>query len=93
MKNKFNIYAIILTAILVIVPIVYWGSSSEFTGTDEGANNMINSVSPDYKPWFDFIWEPSGEMATFLFSVQTAIGALIIGYFFGYFRGLKKKTA
>lgn len=34
---------------------------------------------------------PSGEIESLLFALQAAIGALIIGYAFGYWRGQSKK--
>jgi cobalt/nickel transport protein len=45
-----------------------------------------------YEPWFQPLWEPpSGEIESLLFSLQAAIGAVIIGYFFGYYR--RKQSA
>ena len=34
---------------------------------------------------------PSGEIESLLFALQAAIGAVIIGYFFGYWRGKGKE--
>ena len=33
----------------------------------------------------------SGEIESLLFALQAAIGAIIIGYFFGYWRGQGKE--
>ena len=53
-----------------------------------GAADLIDSTG--YVPWFNPIWEPpSGEIESLFFCVQTAIGAVIVGYFFGYWRGAK----
>ena len=50
--------------------------------------DLIDSTG--YVPWFNPIWEPpSGEIESLFFCVQTAIGAVIVGYFFGYWRGAK----
>ena len=39
-------------------------------------------------PWFTPIWEPpGGEIETLFFCLQAALGSLVIGYFFGYYRG------
>ncbi|MDD1677697.1 MAG: energy-coupling factor ABC transporter substrate-binding protein [Methanomicrobiales archaeon] len=55
-------------------------------GTDDKASQIIESSG--YEPWFTPVWEPpSGEIESLLFSVQAAGGALVIGYFFGYYRG------
>lgn len=57
-------------------------------GADGGAADLIDSTG--YVPWFNPIWEPpSGEVESLFFCVQTAIGAVIVGYFFGYWRGAK----
>jgi len=34
---------------------------------------------------------PFGEIESLLFALQAAIGAIIIGYFFGYWRGQGKE--
>ena len=53
---------------------------------------LVNKSSLLIKPWFSSIWEPpSGEIESLLFALQAAIGAIIIGYFFGYWRGQGKE--
>ena len=59
---------------------------------------LINSITGEaieetgFKPWFSSIWEPpSGEIESLLFALQAAIGAIIIGYAFGYWRGQGKE--
>jgi len=44
-----------------------------------------------YKPWFSPIWEPPGKIESLLFSLQAAIGGIIIGYIFGLFKGQAKE--
>ncbi len=65
---------------------------AEWSGADDLAMQKIHEITGgEYRPWMRPLWEPpSGEIETFLFSLQSAIGALIIGYFLGYYRGLKK---
>lgn len=56
-----------------------------FGGADGAAGDLIMEISPNYEPWFEPFWEPpSGEIESLLFALQAAIGAIIIGYFFGY---------
>lgn len=65
-------------------------SAEEWAGADEEAEELITKINPDYEPWFSPVWEPpSGEIESMLFSLQAAIGALIIGYFLGYYKGAK----
>ena len=45
-----------------------------------------------FQPWYSSIWEPpSGEIESLIFALQAAIGAIIIGYFFGLWRGQSSK--
>lgn len=62
---------------------------SEFGGTDSAAEGVITDVTGGYEPWIDNLGfePPGGETESLLFALQAAIGALVIGYFFGYYRG------
>ena len=80
--------------ILFIAPLVMYSGLGEdegyFGGSDDAASEQIEAS--DYEPWFSSIWEPpSGEIESLLFALQAAIGAIIIGYFFGYWRGQGKE--
>lgn len=94
MNNKTMIALIIALIILVVAPLAIYNGYGEdegyFGGSDGEASEIIEESG--YEPWFSSIWEPpSGEIESLLFAVQAAIGALIIGYFFGYWRGQSKK--
>ncbi|MDD1671526.1 MAG: energy-coupling factor ABC transporter substrate-binding protein [Methanomicrobiales archaeon] len=57
-----------------------------WSSADDEASKIIESSG--YQPWFTPIWTPpSAEIESLLFSIQAAGGALVIGYFFGYYRG------
>ena len=91
MKAKY--YAILIVAVVVLfaAPLILF-PSAEFGGSDSGAEQAISDQG--YEPWFKPIWEPpSSEIETLLFSLQAAIGALIIGYFIGNERGKSAKRA
>jgi cobalt/nickel transport protein len=61
-----------------------------WAGADAQAEEFISETG--YEPWFSPLWEPpSGEIESLFFSLQAAIGALIIGYFFGYYGAKRKK--
>jgi len=64
-------------------------TSAEWGGADGEAEGVIADLTGGtYEPWFEPILEPpSGEIESLLFSLQAAIGAIVIGYFFGYYRG------
>lgn len=73
--------------LLTVVPLVLV-KDSEFGGADGVAQDAIQQIQPDYKPWFEPIIEPPGtETASLLFAVQAAVGAGAIGYVIGLYRG------
>jgi len=85
----------ILIAVLLIFGAVFVFqttiSDSEFGGADGEADDLISEINPDYEPWWSPIWEPpGGETESLLFCLQGAIGALIIGWFFGYYHAANK---
>jgi cobalt/nickel transport protein len=58
-------------------------------GADGNAADLIEASG--YEPWAKPFWEPpSGEIESLLFALQAAIGAVIIGYIFGYWQGSRK---
>ena len=84
----------VICAIIFIAPLAIYNGHGEddgyFGGADDAAGEAIEESG--FKPWFSSIWEPpSGEIESLLFALQAAIGAIIIGYFFGYWRGQKIK--
>jgi cobalt/nickel transport protein len=64
---------------------------SEFGGADGKAEALIGEVAPGYEPWFAPLVEPPGsETEGLLFALQAALGAGLIGYFFGLKRGQRQ---
>ncbi|MFB3167534.1 energy-coupling factor ABC transporter substrate-binding protein [Neobacillus sp. 179-C4.2 HS] len=79
--------------LLTIIPLIFI-KNAEFGGADGQAGKVITEVEPDYEPWFNAIWEPpSGEIESLLFSLQAALGAIIIGYVIGYGKARKKYSS
>lgn len=82
-----NIILLLLVLLLAIIPLLIV-KDSEFEGADDAAGEMIEEISPDYEPWFDFFWEPpGGETESLLFALQAALGAGFLGYYIGNRRG------
>lgn len=90
-----NIVLLAIVAILIIAPLVMYNGHGEddgyFGGSDDAGGEAIEENNPDYQIWAASPWEPpSGEIEGLLFALQAAIGAIIIGYIFGYWHGGKK---
>ncbi len=86
--NGWNNWLLLLgVVILTVVPLVVV-KDSEFGGADGQAVEVIETVQPDYQPWFEPILEPpGGETESLLFALQAALGAGAIGYVIGLYRG------
>jgi len=58
-------------------------STPEGSGSDDKAVNLIDDLTKgSYQPWFKCYWAPnSSNMQNILFSLQAALGGLVIGYF------------
>src|SRR5208337_292544 len=57
-----------------------------YGGSDDAATRIIEATG--YHPWVSPLWVPPGpEIETLMFSLQAALGAIVIGYFFGYYKG------
>lgn len=78
--------------VLVVVPVVF--VDGQFGGADAQAQNAITASHPDYAPWFSPLWQPpSQEVASGLFALQAALGAGVVGYYFGVVRTKRRLGA
>ena len=89
-----NIILFVIVLVILIVPLAMYSGLGEdqgyFGGSDDQGSDGVSETG--YEPWFSSFWEPpSGEIESLLFAVQAAIGAIIIGYFFGYWKGQGKE--
>ena len=81
---------VLICAAILIFPLMTI-HDSEFGGADGAAEEAIAQVDPDYEPWAESIVElPGGETESLLFCLQTALGAVVIGFGFGYLVARKK---
>jgi cobalt/nickel transport protein len=79
-----------LVVILAVIPL-FLHPGSEFGGADGQAEEVIAEINPEVQPWFEPIWSPpGGETESLLFALQAALGAGVIGYFFGLKRGERR---
>jgi len=90
--KKTNLILILLLVLLIIAPLFLHRGDDEaemFGGADGAAMDAALVINPEYEPWFEPFWEPpSGEIESMLFTLQAAIGAGFIGFYFGK----KKRT-
>jgi cobalt/nickel transport protein len=82
---------IVIAIILIFAAQFFYMSStthSEYGGADDKLAGIIDQITDGtYKPIAKPIWiPPSDEIESLLFGLQAATGAIIIGYFLGYYR-------
>jgi cobalt/nickel transport protein len=91
MRGELIALAVLATFFLGFLWVNYTGEH-EWGGADGEAEGVISDLTEGtYQPWINPVWEPpSGEIEGLFFSLQAAIGGLIIGYFLGYHHRAKK---
>jgi cobalt/nickel transport protein len=91
---KINLLLLAVVVALAVLPLALGLGDDEeepFAGADAQAETAITEIEPDYEPWFSPLYEPpSGEIESALFSVQAALGAGVLAYYFGLRRGRPK---
>ncbi|GFE69736.1 energy-coupling factor ABC transporter substrate-binding protein [Chroococcus sp. FPU101] len=81
-----NWLLVIAVITLAVIPLVF--VRGEYGGSDGQAEAAIQDLYPTYKPWFQPFFEPaSSEIESLLFASQAALGAGIIGYVIGLYKG------
>ena len=82
---------IVIAIILIFAAQFFYMSSTthaDYGGADDKPAGVIDQITGGaYKPIAKPIWvPPSDEIESLLFGLQAATGAIIIGYFLGYYR-------
>lgn len=87
-----NIILICIAVVIGVIPLLMI-KDSEFGGADGKAEELIQEISPNYEPWAESLIElPGGETESLLFALQAALGAGVMGYVLGYFKGKNKNA-
>ena len=103
MKNKFLMkykLEIIFVVVVVVFAAIFLIQNAHIQATAkpgqetwQGSDDMGSAAieATGYHPWISPLWTPPGpEVESLLFSIQSGLGALVIGYFFGYYRGRRE---
>lgn len=82
-SDKINFIIILFIVCIILLPLIL-KPGEEYEGADEQVKEVITEINLGYEPWVSSIYEPpSSEIETLLFSLQSALGAGIIGYYLG----------
>jgi cobalt/nickel transport protein len=90
-KLSINAWLLGGAVILSMAPVLIY-QGKEFQATDSINITAIEEVKPGYKPWFEPVIKPSGgEIETFLFATQAAIGSGVTCYILGLYKGRSER--
>jgi cobalt/nickel transport protein len=88
MKPAYRNWLMIFGVVVLAMGPLLTFQGKKFRATDSNNSTAIEEIQPGYKPWFEPVVKPSGgEIETFLFASQAAIGAGITGYVMGLYKG------
>lgn len=90
--KRMNLLLVLAILALVALPLVMLRRADSrddlFGGADNRAAEAVKTLAPGYTPWFTPLFEPpSAEVSSMLFALQAALGAGVIGYYFGLAKG------
>ena len=86
-KLSINTWLLGGAVVLSMAPVLIY-QGKEFKAIDSINVTAIEQVKPGYKPWFEPVIKPSGgEVETFLFATQAAIGSGVVCYILGLYKG------
>lgn len=71
---------------LTVFPLAF--VRGDYSGADGQAQDAIADIQPGYRPWASHLFEPaSKEIESLLFASQAALGAGVLGYVMGLYKG------
>lgn len=85
---KRNLLLLAGFALLTALPLFFHKPGQDaFPGADDQAKERIGEIAPDYRPWFEPLFEASSGTQNLFFTIQAAVGAGVLGYVIGRRRG------
>lgn len=99
MAFKYRLEILAILAILGFCAMFLYTSSimtdAEFAGADTQGSSLVAEITGKSEEEFQpLIWQwapPSGEIEAGIFALQAAIGGIMVGWVFGYWKGQKKR--
>jgi len=100
MAFRYRLELLAVVAVLAFCILFLYASSTmmdaAFAGSDTLGSMQIAEMTGKAEEEFSpLIWQwapPSGEIESGLFAIQAAIGGIMVGWVFGYWKGQKKRT-
>ena len=89
----FAIVVVVFAAVFLIQNANIQATAKPGQETWQGSDDMGSDaiLATGYTPWISPLWTPpSSEVESLLFSIQAGLGAFVIGYFFGFYRGRRE---
>ncbi len=101
MSFKYRLEILAILAILGFCALFLYTSSimsdAEFAGSDTIGSSKVAEITGRSEEEFQpLIWQwapPSGEIEAGIFALQAAIGGIMVGWVFGYWKGQKKRES
>ncbi len=101
MGSRYRLELLAILAVLGFCALFLYTSSimneAEFAGSDTVGSSQIAELTgiaeEEFQPIIGQWVPPSGEIESALFALQAAIGGIMVGWVFGYWKGQKKKPA
>jgi cobalt/nickel transport protein len=87
---KFRLEIIFIVFIVAFAALFLYEQNAQTQAKWEGSDDQGSAAieATGYTPWIQPLWTPpSTEVESLLFSIQSGLGAFVIGYFFGFYRG------
>lgn len=87
-SQRWNNWLLVVAVLVLAIAPLFLVREAEFGGADGEAEAAIQEINPRYQPWFSPLLEPaSDEIESLLFALQAGLGAGLIGYAIGLYRG------
>jgi cobalt/nickel transport protein len=84
--NQHNWLLVAAVISLGVFPVLF--VRGKYAGSDGQGTEAITSLQPGYKPWFQPVVQlPSKEIESLMFASQAALGAGVVGFVIGLYRG------